>query len=119
FPPRRATSPSPRRRSRRHREGAGQWPGVSVAHPRSSSMRRVMSFRIPLLPVLAIVALGPTSALAQTEQEFVEVLTGEWAVHDDVYAVDGGTCRVTLKSSKAAEDYELTTESCNLELGML
>src|SRR5690606_14595135 len=82
-------------------------------------MRRVMSFRIPLLSVLAIAALGATSALAQTEQEFVEVLTGDWAVHDDVYAVDGATCRVTLKSSKAAEDYELTTESCNLELGML
>lgn len=78
-----------------------------------------MSFRIPLLSVLAIAALGATSALAQTEQEFVEVLTGDWAVHDDVYAVDGATCRVTLKSSKAAEDYELTTESCNLELGML
>lgn len=71
-----------------------------------------------LLLVLALL-LVPTLAQAQTDQEFVDVLTGEWAVHDDMYAVDGKMCRITLGSDKTGDDYALSLDSCGLELGML
>lgn len=65
------------------------------------------------------VLLGSAPVVAQTEQEFVEVLIGDWEVYDDAYGVDGNNCRITLKDTKIGDDYELAVESCNLEMGMI
>lgn len=58
-------------------------------------------------------------SLAQTEEEFVAVLTGDWNVLDDIYAVDGKTCSVALKDTKIEGGYALELQSCGLEMGML
>lgn len=72
-----------------------------------------------LVGLLGLGVAAPSTVLAQTEQEFVEVLAGDWQVFDDVYAVDGKKCRITLKTEKVETDYALGIESCGLELGML
>lgn len=68
--------------------------------------------------VLGAVAM-PATALAQTEQEFVAALAGGWEAYDDVYALEGKKCRITLKTDKAGSDHALVKESCGLELGMV
>lgn len=80
-----------------------------------------MKLRSTLVAVLCALGLGAQAsvALAQSEAEFVAVLAGQWEVYDDGYAVDGKHCLVTLKDTKVETDYELSTESCGLELGML
>ena len=79
---------------------------------------KLRSITLAGLCVVVLAALAP-SAHAQSEAEFVEVLAGQWEVYDDGYAVDGKHCVITLKNTKVESDYELSVESCGLELGML
>ena len=74
-----------------------------------------------LLAVMFLLAFltHATQTQAQSEAEFVAVLAGQWEVYDDGYAVDGKHCMITLKDTKVETDYELSVESCGLELGML
>lgn len=69
----------------------------------------------------AFLALGlaAPAALAQSEQEFVNALKGQWEVYDDAYDLDGKHCLVTLNDTKVEADYALSVQSCALELGSL
>ena len=77
-----------------------------------------LSMFIALLCALGLAGQASVAS-AQSEAEFVAVLAGQWEAYDDGYAVEGKHCIITLKDSKAGADYELSTESCGMELGML
>lgn len=68
---------------------------------------------------LVLMASHTSATLAQSEEEFVKALVGEWEVVDDTYALDGKNCHITLGETKTEADYSLTVKSCELELGML
>ncbi len=76
--------------------------------------------RISIPAGLFLAGLGLAApASAQSEQDFVTALVGDWAVYDDAYSVAGKTCQVTLKPDANENGYALTTSDCRLEIADL
>ena len=76
--------------------------------------------RISILAGFILASLAmPGPAAAQSAEDFVTALAGDWAVYDDAYSAKGKTCQVTLKPDATEDGYGLTTADCTLEMADL
>lgn len=79
-----------------------------------------ISGRIAILIGFILASFAPAStASAQTEQDFVAALAGEWAIYDDAYSAKDKTCQVALRQEANEGGYALSTSDCTLEIADL